>query len=103
MLKMFLTSKVEENDEMIKFVSDPQLAEQYSQNTEGSRRGLDAEVHEQKEIFEHKFTDKYTDHHDIYIVRKYFFNKNGLGARQKRHHDEDEDHHGTNKGNETPK
>jgi hypothetical protein len=90
---MFLTSKVEENEQMIKSVCDPALIEFYGgQNSEANRRGFDAEIREQAQIFEQKFTKKYTDHHDLYIVRRYFYQKSGLSAQQeKRHHGHDEE------------
>ena len=93
LLKMFLTSKVEENEQMIKSVCDPALIEFYGgQNSEANRRGFDAEIREQAQIFEQKFTKKYTDHHDLYIVRRYFYQKSGLSAQQeKRHHGHDEE------------
>lgn len=52
LIKMFLASKVEKNEEMLRFVADPQLNEQQMFNPEGSRRGLDSEVHEQAQFFE---------------------------------------------------
>lgn len=74
LLQMFLTSKFEQNEIMLKTIADP-LFDEKNYKREIRRKGLVLEIYEKQSYLEQKFKAKYQNEDDLYSVRRAMFEK----------------------------